>query len=200
MPTDGDQQRRRAASRRPAPTTSGSTGCNRSRPGAWRRCRRPRRSAVRATMAPTRLAATAIFIDTKRKGSDDGQRSFQNICAGAGAVGAHEVEMERVGRAQALHHADGDREERQVGRDQRLGDEAAEIGGQVHLAGEQVEGDHDEDRRQRQDGDGLRGDRPTASGCGRGSSHGRCRRRAGCRAACRRRSRRSVEESVTQAW
>ena len=55
--------------------------------------------------------AIATFIEAKRNGTDDGQRSFQNACARLGVVGAHQVELDRVGRAQPLHHADGDREE-----------------------------------------------------------------------------------------
>ena len=42
----------------------------------------------------------------------------------AGAVGAHQVELQRIGRAQSLHHADGDREEAQIHRDDRLGQQA----------------------------------------------------------------------------
>ena len=132
MPTAGDQQRRREASRRPAPTTSGSTGCSRSRPGAWRRCRRPRRWAARATMAPTSAAATAIFIDTKRIGQRRRPAQLPEHLPAAGVVGAHQIEMDRLGRAQALHHADGDREEGQVGRDQRL--RRCSAGDRVHLA------------------------------------------------------------------
>ena len=32
------------------------------------------------TMAPTRLAATAIFSDAKKNGMEAGRRSFQNTC------------------------------------------------------------------------------------------------------------------------
>ena len=44
----------------------------------------------------------------------------------AGAIGALEIEIDRVGRAEAFDHADGDREEGQVRRDQRLGQEAGQ--------------------------------------------------------------------------
>ena len=116
-----------------------------------------------------------------------------------GAVGAHQVEMDRIGRAQALHHADRDREEGEIGRDQRLGDEAAESVGSCIWPVKRLKATTTRSARWRGSGSSARRS-PTASGCGRGSAHGRCRRRAGCRAACRRRSRRSVEESVTQAW
>ena len=33
------------------------------------------------TMAPTRLMATATFIEAKRNGTEAGTRSFQKICA-----------------------------------------------------------------------------------------------------------------------
>ncbi len=39
---------------------------------------------------------------------------------GDAAVGAHQVELQRVGRAQALDHADRDREEAEIHRDDRL--------------------------------------------------------------------------------
>ena len=59
--------------------------------------------------------------------------------------------MQRVGRAQALHHAHRHREERQVSRDQRLGDQP----GDAHR------GQHDDDHRgQGEDWDRLRGDDP----------------------------------------
>ena len=32
------------------------------------------------TMAPTRLAATATFIEVNRNGTDAGTLSFQNVC------------------------------------------------------------------------------------------------------------------------
>ena len=44
---DHHQQGRHQPSRRPAPTRCRWSGCSRSRTAAWRRCRRPRRSAVR---------------------------------------------------------------------------------------------------------------------------------------------------------
>ena len=103
------------------------------------------------TMAPTRLAAIATFIEVNRNGTEAGTRSFQNTCAGARIVGAHQVEIDRLGRAQPLHHADGDRKERQIGRDQRLRDQP----------GHADRGEHDDDhRRDRQDRDRLRGDDP----------------------------------------
>ena len=33
------------------------------------------------TMAPTRLAAMATFIEANRNGTDAGTRSFQKVCA-----------------------------------------------------------------------------------------------------------------------
>ena len=35
-----------------------------------------------ATIAPTRLAATATFIEVNRNGTDAGKRSFQKVCDG----------------------------------------------------------------------------------------------------------------------
>ena len=34
------------------------------------------------TMAPTRLAATATFIEANRNGTEAGTRSFQKVCDG----------------------------------------------------------------------------------------------------------------------
>ena len=45
----------------------------------------------------------------EQEGHAAGQRSLRRSARG-GAVGAHQIELHRVGRAQALHHADGDRE------------------------------------------------------------------------------------------
>ena len=42
----------------------------------------------------------------------------------AGAVGSHQVELQRIGRAQALDHPDGHREEAQIHRDDRLGQQS----------------------------------------------------------------------------
>ena len=66
-------------------------------------------------------------------------------------IGAHEIELQRIGRTQTLDHADGDREEREIGGDHRLGREPGDV--------ELIENDHDH-RRQRDDRHGLRGDDP----------------------------------------
>src|SRR3546814_19995238 len=58
-------------------------------------------------------------------GEEEGHRGWPaqlpEDLPGAGAVGAQEVALQRIGRAQALHHADGDREERSAER--RVGKE-----------------------------------------------------------------------------
>ena len=66
-------------------------------------------------------------------------------------IGAHEVELQRIGRAEALHHADRDRKEREIGGDRRLGRDAGDV--------ELVE-DDDDHRRERDDRHRLRGDDP----------------------------------------
>ena len=66
-------------------------------------------------------------------------------------IGAQEIELQRLGRAQALDHADGDREEAEIGGDHRLRRDAADV--------ELVE-DDDDHRRQRDDRHRLRGDDP----------------------------------------
>ena len=50
--------------------------------------------------------AIATLRLANRNGTEAGQRSFQKVCARAGLIGAHQVELHRVGRGQALHHAD----------------------------------------------------------------------------------------------
>ena len=66
-------------------------------------------------------------------------------------IGAHEVELQRIGRAEALDHADGHRKEREIGRDRGLRRDSGDV--------ELVE-DDDDHRRERDDRHGLRGDDP----------------------------------------
>ena len=73
------------------------------------------------------------------------------VCALRRRIGAHEVELQRIGRTEALHHADRHRKEREIGRDRRLRRDAGDV--------ELVE-DDDDHRRERDDRDGLRGDDP----------------------------------------
>ena len=73
------------------------------------------------------------------------------VCASRRRIGAHEVELQRIGRAEALDHADRHRKERQIGRDRRLRRDAGDV--------ELVE-DDDDHRRERDDRDGLRGHDP----------------------------------------
>ena len=69
----------------------------------------------------------------------------------AGMVGAHQIELHRLRRGQALHHADRHREEAQIGRDQRLRHEALEADRAQH---------DDDDGGDGQDRNRLRGDDP----------------------------------------
>ena len=80
-----------------------------------------------------------------------GRAEFQEGLRAGRRIGAHEIELQRIGRAEALHHADGDREERQIGGDRRLWRDAGDV--------ELVE-DDDDHRRERDDRHGLRGDDP----------------------------------------
>jgi hypothetical protein len=70
----------------------------------------------------------------------------------ARTVGLEEVKLHLVGAAQTLDHADKDREETQVGRDDRLR--------QIAPAYPQLAGQRDDHRRQRHDGNRLADDRP----------------------------------------
>ena len=56
-----------------------------------------------------------------------------------------------LGRAQAFHHADSDREKRQIGRNNRLGQQPGYAHGIEH---------HHNHRRNRQNGNGLAGNHP----------------------------------------
>src|SRR3546814_16732884 len=53
----------------------------------------------------------------KEEGYRGGPAQLPEELAGAGAVGAQQIALQRVWRAQAFHHADGDREEaEEIGR------------------------------------------------------------------------------------
>ncbi len=80
-----------------------------------------------------------------------GRAQLQERLQSGRRIGAHEIELKGIGRAKALHHADRDRKERQIGGDRRLGRDAGDV--------ELIE-DDDDHRRERDDGHRLRGDDP----------------------------------------
>ncbi len=84
-------------------------------------------------------------------GQRDGPAQLDEALPAGGAVGAHEVELDALGRAEALDHADDDREEAEIGRDQRLGDQPGDANGVEH---------DDDHRRDGEDRHGLAGDDP----------------------------------------
>ena len=151
-PTRAIRTRGARSRRRTAPPRSARSGRSRSRRAGARRARPSAPVGSSPTMAPTRLIATATFRLANRNGTEAGQRSFQKICAAAGVIGAHQVELHRIGRAQPLHHADRDREE---ATDRSR---SAPSGSRPVMP---IAAEHDDDhRRDRQDRDGLRGDDP----------------------------------------
>ena len=107
-------------------------------------------------------------------GHGDGRAQQPQRLRGCRTVGAHQVELEHFGAAQALHHAHRHREETEVGRDHRLGDELRRIAVQVQQVGDDiVPGQHivDEDHhhwRHREDRHGLAGDDPRHQRAARG--------------------------------
>ena len=91
-----------------------------------RRGRRRRRSAARRRWRRRGSRRRRSYRDEQER-DRRGQRSSRHLQPRR-VEGAHQVEMHRLGRAQPLHHADGHREEGEVGRDQRLRQEPAEVG------------------------------------------------------------------------
>ncbi len=128
-----DEEDQRTAS--PAAMNSAAQICTVCVIGASQKpCAEPANRAVGSsspTMAPTSEMATPTFSEVRDRdvGMAEGQRSFQKICAPARMIGAHQVELDLLGAAQPLHHADGDGEEGKVGRNQRLRQQAGDAGG-----------------------------------------------------------------------
>ena len=126
------QAQRRSALTNPAATSPtrtapkiGAHGLAGSPPAAWAYSMTsrpmPPRSPIEtsATTVPITADAAASRSAGSRYGTLAGSRKLSSVPPPADAVGAHQVEVGRVGRLQPAQRADGDREERQVCGDDR---------------------------------------------------------------------------------
>ncbi len=104
-----------------------------------------------ATMAPISEMVMATLRLANRIRHRGRPAQFPEHLARRCRPGPHQFELQRIGRGKALHHADRDRKEAEIGRDDRFRQQPVQPERSKH---------HDEDRGEREDRHHLRADDP----------------------------------------